>query len=609
MGLWRVLRKMPAGLLPLALGAVVLLLPLLGLDFLMARHIQFVCLLALIISGLNLSLGYAGQLAFGQVAVYAAGAYTAGIMAAHGHTDILLQLVAGGLVALVVGLVTGSPGLRLGGWALAMTSFFLVLLVPDLVVIAGPETGGRNGLAGIPTPSILGRPIQLDEIYYLVVAVTIVWFVVLRNIVTSRHGVAFQVLKQSPVLASSMGIPVHRMKLVGYSLGAVPAGLAGVLFANVDGFISPDTFSFHLATTVLAGAVLGGLTSIYGAVIGAALIEFGPNQATDLQEYALIVFGLLLIAGGVVLNGGLMSLARRLGDRLDRASGIDRYVPTTDPDPDAAARIDGQVLRVDDVAKAFGGNQALRGVSFAAQPGQVTALIGPNGSGKTTLLNMISGFYRTDSGTITADGHRLHRRAPHTVARHGVARTFQTPNVPRGVTVIDVVASGRYGHDRVSIMEAALRLPRYRRVRREDVAAAELALARLGILDLANSEAASLPLGTRRLLEVAKALVAAPRILLLDEVASGLDEDEVVRLAQLVREIRAAGTTVLLVEHNFRLVLELSDRVVVLGQGQLVAEGTPEEIEHNPRVVREYLGGNEGSDLGPALAGATEDHQ
>jgi branched-chain amino acid transport system permease protein len=252
------------------------------------------------------------------------------------------------------------------------------------------------------------------------------------------------------------------------------------------------------------------------------------------------------------------------------------------------------------VAKAFGGNQALAGVDLVALPGQVTALIGPNGSGKTTLLNMICGFYRTDAGTIRLGDRELQGRAPYVVARAGVARTFQTPNIPSGITVLEAVTAGRYTAQPAGVLAAVLRLPRYRRVRRGDYEEARRMLALVGIEDLEGVEATALPLGQRRLLEVARSLVGRPGVLLLDEVASGLDEDEVQRLAEVIGRVRDAGGTVVLVEHNFQLVLSLADDIYALAHGQLMAHGTPAQIESDPRVMREYLGiveDDQGSEL------------
>lgn len=580
--------ELPLWLVPLALGVLLIFVPQLGLDFSIVRQLELTMILALIVSGLNLSLGYAGELALGQVAMYAAGAYAAGMLSRAGHTDVLLQVAVGGFCALVVGLATGIPGLRLGSWSLAMTSFFLVLLVPDVLSIFREDTGGRNGLSGILSPTLFGHLLTPDEYFSVVAVVTVLWFIVMRNIAVSRDGTALRVLKKSPVLASSMGINVFRMKLLAYALGAIPAGLAGALFASLDLYISPDAFSFTVAMTVLAASVLGGSASVYGAAVGAFILQFGLNQSGDYQRYSLLVTGAFLVIGGVLLTGGISGLARSLWNRLLRRGESRASAPADGLA--ALPSVPGQTLEVEGVAKSFGGNHALSGVDLTALPGRVTALIGPNGSGKTTLLNVVCGFYRADAGTIRLGSSELQGFKPDKVARAGVARTFQTPNIPEGLTVREAVMAGRYSHHRVSVLEGMLRLPRFLRVRREDVAEAERVLDLVGIRHLEDAEALALPLGQRRLLEVARCLISNPGVLLLDEVASGLDEDELDRLAAVIRRVREAGGTVVLVEHNFQLVLELADEIVALAHGQLMARGTPEEIAHDPRVLSEYLG-------------------
>ena len=582
-------RASPKWIYPSIAGIVILVGPQLGLSINNQRQVILIAILTLLVSGLNLSLGYAGELALGQVAVYAAGAYASGYLGAHGHTDILLQLAVSGLLAIVVGLVTGVPGLRLGSWSLAMTSFFLVLLIPDLVNLFSSQTGGALGLSGIQPATLLGTTITQPGCYVLVVAITLLWLAVMRNLVTSRHGPAFRVLRQSPILASSVGISVFRLKLTAYALGAVPAGLAGCLFANLDHYLSADSFGFSLAIAILAASVLGGSISVYGAVVGATILQLGPLESTSFQQYALVVYGAFLIVGGVLLAKGISGLCTLLWRKVERAL----------PAPPASERstaavldaIPGADLSIEGVSKAFGGVKAVDDVSLTASAGKVTAVIGPNGSGKTTLLNLICGYYRLDKGIIRIGGEALSAgEKPFRVARKGVARTFQTASIPTGITVAEAVRSGRYTTERSSMPSAVFRLPGYRRVRKHDVEEAETVLRQVGIDELAGQEAAALPMGTRRLLEVARALIRRPRVLLLDEAASGLDEDEVAQLETLIRQIRDAGGTVILVEHNFRLVLSLADEIHVLAQGKVIASGTPAEIEAHPRVLSEYLG-------------------
>lgn len=584
------LKSVPSFTLPLIAAIVIVLLPQLGLSVTNQRQVLLIGFLTLLVSGLNLSLGYAGELALGQPAIYATGAYVAAYMGEHGSTDIVLQIVAAVAAALVVGLLTGIPGLRLGSWSLAMTSFFLVLLIPDIANIFPGATGGMVGAVGIENGTFFGVALTNYGYYLVVVLSVIFWLAFMRNLVTSRHGIALRVMRQSPVLASSLGISVFRTKLLAYALGAVPAGIAGALFANLDHYVSPETFSFALAISILAASILGGATSVYGAVFGAVIMQLGPSVSISFQQDALIFYGILLIVGGVLLANGVSGLANNAWKRYvlkgERATRTKHAASTEFHFPAMA----GAKLSVKGVSKSFGGNVALRDVDLDAEAGKVTALIGPNGSGKTTLLNMICGFYPTDAGTIDLDGVQLDHRRSYQIANLGLARTFQTPVIPAGITVAEVVLSGRYSPERVSIAAAALRFPRYWKVHSHDQEQVAEILDIVGLTDLAHEQADSLPLGTRRMLEIARALVSKPRVLLLDESASGLDEDEVARLAMLIRRVRDAGGTVILVEHNFRLVLSLADTIHVLAQGEIIASGTPADIEVDPRVLREYLG-------------------
>ncbi|GLZ42898.1 branched-chain amino acid ABC transporter ATP-binding protein/permease [Actinokineospora sp. NBRC 105648] len=584
----RILR-IPSWLLPLVLGALLIAAPWLGISAGTRRLLLLTCVLALVASGLNLSFGYTGELALGQTAMYATGAYLTGYLAINWVNDLALLILVAAVAALLVGLVSGVPGLRLGGWSLAMTSFFLVLLVPQFLDLLERFTGGAVGLVGIPAPELFGSRLGPLGFYVVVAVLTVAWFALIRNLITSRHGVAFQVLRESPVLASSLGISVYRMKLTAYAVGAIPAGIAGGLFAYVDKYLSPHSFGFTMAVTVLAASILGGAKSVYGPLVGAAVMQYGPLRSTDFEQYAQIVYGIFLIIAGTLVANGLAGLANQAIRRLRARYAPPEEIPRS-TDPGELPPLTGARLEVSDVQKSFGGLRALGGVSLTAEPGRITALIGPNGSGKTTLLNMICGYYRTDAGTIRVGEQDITGAATHKVARTGVARTFQTPLFPEHITVREAVAAGVYMPHYVGMPSSILRLPNYRRAAAADRADVDAVLRLVGVTHLADTEAASLPLGTRRMLEVARALVSRPKVLLLDEVASGLDTDEIERLADLVRAIRDAGTAVILVEHNFGLVLSLADTIYVLAQGELVATGTPAEIQTHPRVLAEYLG-------------------
>lgn len=562
-----------------------------------ARTVMLIAILSLLVSGLNVVLGYAGELAVGQVALYAVGAYVAGYLGVRfGASNVLLALGAAVVAAVVVGLLTGIPGLRLGGWSLAMVTFFLVILIPNLIGIAEHITGGSLGLA-TAIPTLFGAEITGNRLYVLILAVTAVWFIVVRNLLLSRHGNVFLVLRQSPILASVLGLSVYRLKLLVYVVGAVPAALAGALFSMLDGFIAPETFTFTLALSVLAASVVGGATSIYGAIAGAAVLQLGQQAFTGFQTWQLVIYGAFLLVCGVAFNRGLAGLTR------DALAWVRHRVQAA-PAPHTASRTDtpeaaeiaelptlsGVVLRTDRLSKSFGGNAALQDVSIEARPGEVTALIGPNGSGKTTLLNLICGFYKPSSGQLLLGDEPTGGRPPHAVARRGVARTFQTPLIPKHMSTLAFVATGRYARHRVGLLSTVLRLPSFRRNYRADDVAALRLLRLLGIADAADRPVDTLALGTRRLVEVARSLAAEPRVFLFDEVGSGLDDSDLAALERAIRLIRQAGGTVILVEHNFPLVLKLADHIHVLSQGRLLASGTPQEIEDDRRVLAEYIG-------------------
>lgn len=564
-----------------------------GLDPTRARQLVLIALLSLVVSGLNLSFGHAGELSFAQPVMYAVGAYVSAVIALRWTDELLVALAASMLAGLLLGAVTGIPGLRLDGWMLAISSLFLVLLIPDVVSGLRDWTGGAQGLGGVPLPTVLGREVDQQSYVAVVVVVTSAWFAVFRNLVVSPFGRSLSVLRESPVLASSLGISVVTMKLRAYALSGVPAAMAGTLFAFLDGYVAPESFGVAAAVSILAASILGGPRSVYGIFVGVALMVVGPMQTTVVGEYAFIVYGIFLVVAGVALRQGITGLAVSLLARVRRQPAgmpvrVGRVADTPTGTVDLSA-LPGARLTVSGVTKTFGGVIALRDVSLHVDPGEVVALIGPNGSGKTTLLNVICGYYKVDTGGVSVGERDVTGLPPYRIARAGVARTFQTPLVPH-LSVHEAVAAARSWRSPLSVPEAMLRIGRFGLVRRTDRAAVDRLLRAVGLAPVAREPAPSLPLGTRRLLELARSLAGEPAVLLLDEVASGLGEDEVAELSRVVRSVRDSGAAVVLVEHNFSLVTALADRVVVLSRGDVVVVGTPVEVAAHPEVRREYLG-------------------
>jgi branched-chain amino acid transport system permease protein len=370
-----------------------------------------------------------------------------------------------------------------------------------------------------------------------------------------------------------------------------------VFYAYFSTYVQPDVFDFTLVTLILAASALGGTKSIWAAPVAAAVIVIGPDQAAAFAKYSGLAYGVLLMVIGVAFTPGLAGVGRLVLDRLsargarddDSAITADREVaaPATTTAPLSIA---GAVLRTVGVAKSFGGVHALAGVDLEAQPRAITAIIGANGAGKTTLLNAISGLIPVDRGEVWLGDEELSRLRADKIARAGVSRTFQTPQIPESLSVLDVAASGLIGEHWVPSVEAGLRSPRYRRVRRSDIARARAALAFVGLDGEEELPAQLLPLGRRRILEVARCIAAEPSVVLFDEPAAGCDPEALDILGGVLRKLRDEGATVVLIEHNVSFVMGIADTVYVMGLGAVIAHGSPEDVRQDEAVISSYLG-------------------
>lgn len=583
--------------------ALVAAMPWLGANVLWLQLTVLVLLFALLVDGLNLTFGFAGELSFSQPALYALGAYLGGNMALHGANDLLLAAASGAIAAGVAGTVIGLPALRLSGWSMAMVSFFLILVLPDIINIVPSVTGGTNGLAGIPQPELFGNTLDIKGYFVVCTIITGICLLLVRNLVRSRHGMAFRVLRESPLLAQSLGTNVYGLKLRAYVIGSSLAGIAGALYAYLYGYVSPTSFGFDTAIAIIAASVIGGSRSVYGCLIGAAVVEIGPFESSSFQQYALVIYGLLLAAVAILAPRGIPDMAGELlksrWRHVQEASRRGRFsVGTVPPAAESDARGSARLaishrgdrgLQVTALRKTFGGVTALSDVSLHAMPGRITAVIGPNGSGKTTLLNIVAGVYQASGGEVRLGGVRL-GRGGHRALRNGIARTFQTPSIPEVMTTLQVVMTSRYRLDYVGVLPTMLRLRRYRRIAKADEEIAWAALEMVGIQHLAAVTASSLPLGTRRLVEVARAIAAQPDVILLDEPASGLSDNDMDRLGRVLNWFRDSGGVVVLVEHNFGFVSRVADVVYVLHLGCSLVDGPPEAVRAHPEVVTSYLG-------------------
>jgi branched-chain amino acid transport system permease protein len=547
-----------------------------------------------LVSGLNLVVGFAGHLAIGYVALLALGAYATSVLVAGNvmpPLPVFAALPIAGCVGAVFGVIVGLPALRLRTFYFAMSTLGFATIVTQIALAWQSVTGGGIGIAGPEFPEPFNTAWGY---YYLCVGFAAFCTWMSANVAHSRFGRALIAVRDAEVAAEATGISKPRMLIAIFLFAGALAAIAGGLFASLQTYITPDAFTFDLSILFFIAILIGGRGSILGPMLGTIILTILPEIAAPLAAWSTFLYAALLLAIVLAMPGGIAAL---LDFRNRRPLASNRaIVPRPAALGDIARKTLGdkisgdKTLSLRNIVLSFGNVRAIDGLDLDVKPGEVHGLIGPNGSGKTTTLNVISGYYAASTGTLALGAEALPAGKPEVRALRGIARTFQTPRVIGAASVLENVMIGGTVEGKATFIEALLALPRHWRDERRLAASARTLLGVVGLETLADVRADRLQHSELRFIEIARALMLDPDFLLLDEPAAGLSGDEIERLGGLIKAISRRGTAILLVEHHADLIFDICDQVTVLNLGRVLAAGTPAEIRVHKEVVSAYLG-------------------
>lgn len=573
-----------------ALGALALLLvvPVL-IDSPFVVHVFVtICIFGALSTAWNIVGGYAGQLSLGHTVFYGIGGYTTALLIQHFGLSPWLGMWVGAALSVIVGIGIGYPCFRLRGPFFSLATIAFLEVVRLLSIHFNGVTGGA---AGLIVPLNLGWAWMIfqDKINYLYIAfgLLLLTLVVSWAVRNSRLGFYLTAVREREDAALAAGVDNTKVKLHAVMISAALTSFVGSFHAMYTTFLEPATM-FSLATSIEIAmfALIGGLGTVVGPLLGTVLVvpiaELARGwlgaSANGLHGF---VYGTVLVIITLTLPGGLVgTFGARVGKWIDRLPGgrSDEDDHEAPPQRPILGDVGKPILEAKNLVMRFGGLTATDNVSITLRRGEILGIIGPNGAGKTTLFSQISGFLKPTSGTVAVvgpDGSMVSPASADEFARLGVGRTFQIVQPFGKLTVLENIMVGAF-----------MRHPKV-----DDARAAAMRAARLVELeDIKDVEARNLPIGGLKRLEVARTLATEPSILLLDEVMAGQSQSDTQKMVNLIRAIRDTGVTVIAIEHNMQAIMSLSDRIVVIDSGRVIAQGNPQDVVKDKRVIEAYLG-------------------